>query len=119
MEATYRSYQRSGDPVGILAALTGACGAACSLILWFCQVRPADWLGSVAFEIAHGGAFRDGLLVMAAFLGTVALIASIPTALGTRGLRRGIPGSFVMALVALSYPVAAALHWVQVLQIPR
>jgi hypothetical protein len=112
METTYRSYRGTGDPLGVLASITGVLGAACSTVLWFCQIRPANWLGSTAFEISHGGPLRDALVTAALFLGIVALVAGIPSALGTRGVRRGVPAGVLLALVALSYPVAATLHWV-------
>jgi hypothetical protein len=118
MEATYRSYRRTGDPLGVLSALTGAFGAACSGLLWFCQVRPINWLGSTAFEIAHGGPLRDALMSGAVFLGLLAIVASIPSALGTHSVRRGVPLGLVFGLIALSYPIAAALHWVRIPGLP-
>jgi hypothetical protein len=118
MEATYRSYRTAGDPLGVLSALAGVFGAACSAVLWFCQVRPTNWLGSSAFEIAHGGPLRDALMSGALFLGLLAVVASIPSALGTRGVRRGVPLGLVCGLIALSYPTAAALHWVRIPGLP-
>jgi hypothetical protein len=118
METISRSYQRTGDPLGILAAITGAAGAACAGILWYCQARPNNWLGSAAFEIAHGGPLRDTLLAGALFLGLIAVVASVPSALGRQAVHRGVPLGLVFGLLALSYPIAFGLHWVRIPGLP-
>jgi hypothetical protein len=118
METISRTYQRTGDPLGILAAITGVLGAACAGVLWYCQARPSNWLGSTAFEIAHGGPLRDTLMAGALFLGLIAIVASIPSALGTHAVRRGVPLGLVMGLIALSYPVAFGLHLVRIPGLP-
>lgn len=116
MDTTYRIRRSTREVMGpnflgVITAVTGVAGAACSLALWLYQSQPSNsLLGSYGWEMAHGGPLRTDLIQLALVLGVVAITAGLLSSLGSREAPRSVPIGLVLGILALSYPVMAMLH---------
>lgn len=106
---------RMADPLGLIATLAGLVGAGSSFVLWLYQSNPRNPLiGSYAYEVTHGGPLRDNLIALALAMGILTIAASLLDVLGSARIRSQVPYGLILGLLALSYPLSAMLHVVQV-----
>jgi hypothetical protein len=117
-EAAMGIYQSSGktrNPLAGIALVVGVGGAFASVVLWAYQVDPhGAFVRSVTSKLGPGIAVGDGLMLVAAICGAVAVTLAITGSFGG-----SMGGSSVLAValgvIALSYPV---LSWFQVVSRP-
>jgi len=115
MDATYRTSRRTVDPLGVVTAVAGLTGALCSMALWLYQFRSTNTLlGGYAWEITHGGPLRTDLIQLAFVLGIVALVGALVSSLGSLQVPITFPMGLILGAVALSYPIMAMTHVVNV-----
>jgi hypothetical protein len=106
-ESSGRSYT---DPIGAVALLTGFAGAVLSVALWVERSQPGTSLfGTYGRQLANGGPLASQVAVLAAVLGTMALLLGIVSGMGGRA-RLSTSLAIVLGLLALSYPVLTALN---------
>ena len=80
MAGIFGSSGRHRDPLGVIAALVGIGGAACSALLWVYQINPdSTVLGSYSAQMTNGGRLGSQLVLLAAVLGVMAVIAGAMT----------------------------------------
>lgn len=113
MGGIFGSSGKSANPLGTIGVLTGALGAAFSVILWYHQYNPdTTILGSYSQQILGNGQVADQIRLLAAIFGLMAIIAAIAGGLGGSG-----GGATVLALLlgvaALSFPILTALDLVE------
>jgi hypothetical protein len=107
----YGSSGTQANPLGTIGILTGALGAAFSVILWIHHFQPdATFLGEYSAQIVSGGPLADQLRLLAGFFGLMAVIAGIAGGLGGKGSATTV-ASLLLGIVALTYPV---LSWLNV-----
>jgi hypothetical protein len=115
MGGIFGSSGRHGDPLGVIAALVGVAGAACSALMWIYQINPdSTFLGSYSAQMTNGGRLGSQLVLLAAVFGLMAIIAGILSSLGGRA-GASVVIALVLGVVALSYPV---LSWLNVVSGP-
>ena len=115
MNVTVGTMSKPGNTLGVVAATCGLVGVVTTMVLWLYQQRPeSSLLGQYGHEIAHGGPLREDLILLAGFLGGVAVVAAILSSIG--GLTK--PSAITALLLgafALTYPV---LTWLDVIGTP-
>ncbi|MDP9299231.1 MAG: hypothetical protein M3O98_11305, partial [Actinomycetota bacterium] len=63
MGGIFGSSGRHGDPLGVIAALVGVAGAACSALMWIYQINPdSTFLGSYSAQMTNGGRLGSQLV---------------------------------------------------------
>ena len=106
----YGSSGSTTNPLGTIGVLTGAIGAAFSVILWIHHFQPdATFLGEYSAQITSGGPLADQLRMLAGFFGLMSVIAGIAGGLGGKGSATSV-ASLLLGIVALSYPVLSYLE---------
>jgi hypothetical protein len=115
MSGIFSSSGHHGDPLGVVAAVVGIGGAACSALLWVYQINPdSTILGKYSAQMASGGRLSSQLVLLAAVFGVMAVISGILSSLGGRA-GGAVILALVLGVVALSYPV---LSWLNVVSGP-
>ncbi len=111
----YQSSGRTRNPLGTIAVLVGIAGAFASVVLWAYQLDPSGtFVRSIASKLGPGIALGDGLILVAAICGGIAVIMAIPGSIGG-SMRGSSVTAIVFGVIALSYPV---LTWFQVVSRP-
>jgi hypothetical protein len=106
---------KPANGLGVLAALCGVAGAVVTGVLWLYQQRPASPLmGQYGYEIAYGGPLREDLTILAALLGSVAIVAALLSSIGGR-TRASAIAAVLLGAVALTFPLAA---WFELIGAP-
>jgi len=111
----YQSSGKTRNPLAGIAMVVGVAGAFASVVLWAYQVDPRGaFVRTVASRLGPGIALGDGLMLVAAICGAVAVTLAITGSFGG-----SMGGSSVLAValgvIALSYPV---LSWFQLVSRP-
>jgi hypothetical protein len=106
----FGSSGRTANPLGVIGVLTGAIGAAFSVVLWIHHFNPdTTILGSYSAQIAAGGTLADQLRMLAAAFGLMAVLSGIISGLGGRGSGTTV-AALLLGIVGLSYPVLTYLN---------
>ncbi|HEY7478256.1 MAG TPA: hypothetical protein VIB62_08465 [Actinomycetota bacterium] len=109
----YQSSGRVANPFGTIGVMVGVIGAAFSVILWIHHYSPdTTLLGSYSAQISSGSQLADGLSVLAAIFGVMAVFSGIIGGFGGKGSASTV-ASLLLGVVALSYPVLTALNLVE------
>jgi len=111
-------YQSSGhtrNPLGVVSVSVGIVGALMSAVLWAYQYDPGGpFVRSIASKLGPGLAIGDGMVLLAAICGGLAIAMAIAGSVG--GSTKGSSAiAIVFGVIALSYPV---LSWMKVLSRP-
>ena len=111
-------YQSSGhtrNPLGTVSVVVGVVGALASAVLWAYHYDPGGpFVRSIASKLGPGLALGDGIVLLAAICGGLAIAMAIAGSIG--GSTKGSSAiAIVFGVIALSYPV---LSWLKVLSRP-
>jgi hypothetical protein len=111
-------YQSSGhtrNPLGVVSVFVGVVGALASAVLWAYHYDPGGpFVRSIASKLGPGLALGDGMVLLAAICGGLAITMAIAGSVG--GSTKGSSAiAIVFGAIALSYPV---LSWFKVLSRP-
>ena len=111
-------YQSSGhtrNPLGVVSVFVGIVGALISGVLWAYHFDPnGPFVQSIASKLGPGLAFGDGMVILAAICGGLAIAMAIAGSVG--GSTKGSSAiAIVFGVIALSYPV---LSWLRLLSRP-
>lgn len=111
-------YQSSGhtrNPLGVVSVFVGIVGALASAVLWAYHYDPGGpFVRSIASKLGPGLALGDGMVLLAAICGGIAI--SMAIAGSVDGITKGSSAiAIVFGVIALSYPV---LSWLKVLSRP-
>jgi hypothetical protein len=110
MAGIYKSSGKHVNPAAGLSIITGAVGAACSLVLWLFAYRPeTTFFGAWGREIVAGGLLSEQLRVLAVTLGGIAILAAVLASFGGRGRWTTATG-VTLGVIALSFPILSYLN---------
>ena len=105
----YSSSGKTANPLGTIGVLTGAIGAAFSVILWYHHYIPSTTiLGAYSVQITSGGDLAEQLRLLAGVFGLMGVICGIIGGLGGRGGASTV-ASLLLGIIGVSYPVLAYL----------
>jgi hypothetical protein len=84
-------------------------------MLWVYLQRPSSpLLGQYVYEFAYGGPLRQDLTIMAALLGSVAMVSALLSSIGGRTSASAFV-AVLLGAVALTFPLAA---WFELIGAP-
>ena len=110
MAGIYKSSGKHVNPAAGLSILTGAAGAACSLLLWLYEHRPeTPFFGTWGRQIAANGLLAEQLRVLAVTLGGIGILSAVLASFGGRGRWTTATG-VTLGAIGLSYPVLSYLN---------
>ena len=110
MAGIYKSSGKHVNPAAGLSILTGAAGAACSLLLWLYEYRPeTPFFGTWGRQIAANGLLAEQLRVLAVTLGGIGILSAVLASFGGRGRWTTATG-VTLGAIGLSYPVLSYLN---------
>jgi len=104
MGGIFGSSGKTVNPLGTIGVLTGAIGAAFSVILWIHHFSPdTTILGAYSSQIVYGS-LGDQLRLLAGLFGLMGIISGIVGGLGGNGSGTTV-AALLLGIAGVSYPV--------------
>ncbi len=106
----YGSSGRGSNPLAVIAVVSGAIGAACSIFLWLHLISPdSAFLRSVADHLGGTAVVSSRLGVIALVGGLIAIGLAVLSSLGGSRSGGGVAVAIVLGVIAVSYPILETL----------